>query len=211
AASRPAPAGRYQRLLDALEAELQRATTGKPFEEWDLQPFVKRYQEIAQQQLEQVPRLFARQRLRILQDRIELQEALRRIRRQREQLEDQRRVLLQQRSALRASMAAAFEPFDAQGELRKSWAFDAPGLPKRYRLVDPARDRTVAYVEFTDGSGLEPTAYLGRYVGIRAARKTLEGLIPILVPAEIVVLEPPTQAETPTVATAPATRPGGGD
>jgi len=193
--SKPAE-GKYQKLLDKLEAELEQETTGKPFTQWDLKPLLPRYEQIAKQDDEQVAKLFAQQRLKIIGDRIEIQQALKRIREGGEKLQDQRRLILQQRLAMRAKMVQLEEPFDAEGEIRKSWVFTA-----RYRLVNPQDDRTVAYLE-PDPTWPDPGNFLGRYVGVRAARKYLEGQLWILVPSQITLLERPTRpAETEEVRT----------
>jgi len=188
--SKPAE-GKYQKLLDKLEAELEQETAGRPLTQWNLKPLLPRYEQIAKQDDEQVAKLFAQQRLKIIGDRIEIQQALKRIREGGEKLQDQRRRILQQRLAMRAKMVQLEEPFEAEGEIRKSWVFTA-----RYRLVNPRDDRTVAYLE-PGQAWPDPGNFLGRYVGIRAASKYLEGQLWILVPSEITLLERPTKpAET---------------
>lgn len=188
--SKPAE-GKYQKLLDKLEAELEQETTGRPLTQWNLKPLLPRYEQIAKQDDEQVAKLFAQQRLKIIGDRIEIQQALKRIREGGEKLQDQRRRILQQRLAMRAKVIQLEEPFEAEGEIRKSWVFKA-----RYRLVNPQDDRTVAYLE-PGQDWPDPGNFLGRYVGIRAASKYLEGRLWILVPSEITLLERPTKpAET---------------
>jgi hypothetical protein len=202
AATRPVE-GRYRAMLDALEADLARATDDIPFAQWDLQPFLPRYEQITQQDDELIPKLFAQERLKILRDRIDVQESLRRLHQGGESLQEQRRVLVQQRSALRAMMAETFEPFDAEGEIRKSWVFDS-----RWRLVDPRTDRTVAYLE-AEPDAPDLLQLLGRYVGVRAKRKSLEGRLWVLVPAEITLLEPPGAQTQPAPPQPPASRPVG--
>ncbi|HUW84001.1 MAG TPA: SH3 domain-containing protein [Phycisphaerae bacterium] len=181
---------RYQTLLDKVEADLKQETADKPLRQWKLDPFLPRYQQIADQDEEEVPKLFARERLKILRDRIEVQQSLKRVQQQQEQLTDEQRVTLQQRTALQKTMRSVIEPFDAEGEIRKSWVF-----ANRCRLVDPATDQTVAYVEAA-GDGPDPTKMLGRYVGIRAGRKYSENALWVLVPSEVVVLQRPVAAPT---------------
>jgi uncharacterized protein YgiM (DUF1202 family) len=176
---------RYQTLLDKVEADLKQETADKPLRQWKLEPFLPRYQQIADQDEEEVPKLFARERLRILKDRIEVQQSLKRIQQQQEQLTDEQRVTLQQRTALQKTMRNVIEPFDAEGEIRKSWVF-----ANRFRLVDPASDKTIAYLE-RDEDGPDPARMLGRYVGVRAQRKYSENALWVFVPRQLVVLQRP--------------------
>lgn len=95
---------------------------------------------------------------------------------------------------------------EARGELRPSQVFDAQSsaIPRRYRLVDPATDRTVAYVEAGD-TGIDMNKYLGRYVAVRASSRRLTAgtvqPISVLPPEEVVIVEPgkfsPTLIELP--------------
>ena len=93
---------------------------------------------------------------------------------------------------MRVKMAVLTKPFDAEGEIRPSWAFT-----DRYRLVDPATDQTIAYLK-TSRVGPPVKEYLGRYVGVHAARKRLEKQIFVIEPAELTVIGSPAPTPPPT-------------
>ena len=59
---------------------------------------------------------------------------------------------------------------EGRGGLVKGYARSSPTGPRRLRIVDPGAGspRTLAYVEIPPGSNIDPEAYLGRIVGVRA-------------------------------------------
>ncbi|BAM05014.1 SH3 domain-containing protein [Phycisphaera mikurensis] len=65
------------------------------------------------------------------------------------------------------------EPYAALGILRTSSVFAGEeggvALPKMYRVVDPASERTIAYLRLA--RGLDATPLLGRVVGVRGNRE----------------------------------------
>jgi hypothetical protein len=116
-----------------------------------------------------------------------------------------------ERQALLARIAEArgYRDIVARGEIKVSQVYDGSGARvKRWRLVDPAKSKTVAYIEVAKDSPIDPVQYYGKYVGIRAAgRKVMRGTIPplpIYTVQEIVVLDPQSQPDTPKPAAAPA-------
>jgi hypothetical protein len=77
--------------------------------------------------------------------------------------------------------------------MRRSWLGDIPNQPVRYRLVDPFKERTVAYLLFEEDSPLEPQKYLGQFVGVYGQRVTdhPEWLVDVFEAEELVELPPP--------------------
>lgn len=83
-------------------------------------------------------------------------------------------------------------PYAAVGVLRTSSVFagEAAGvaLPKMFRVVDPATERTVAYLR--PAAGIDPVPLLGRLVGVRGAREIDATLnTPLVVAQEVVGLD----------------------
>lgn len=60
--------------------------------------------------------------------------------------------------------------FDAEGLLRATFAVPASEHGLRYKLIDPFTYKVRAYVEIPFGTGINATAAVGRYVGIRGER-----------------------------------------
>ena len=80
--------------------------------------------------------------------------------------------------------------FDLQGELRKSYAF-APEK-RRFRLVDPKRLTTIAYVELPRNVIDNADSFLGRLVGVRVSGQQFStaARIPIAVASSLTDLTP---------------------
>ncbi|MEP0848202.1 MAG: hypothetical protein HRF50_15435 [Phycisphaerae bacterium] len=60
--------------------------------------------------------------------------------------------------------------FDAEGLLRATFALPASEHGLRYKLIDPFTYKVRAYAEVPFGTGINATAAVGRYVGIRGER-----------------------------------------
>jgi len=195
---KPKPSNKYAKLLEAIEQDLE-IEFRKPLGARRLDVFIGRLEPIAKQQEEEIPRLRAQEWIRQLKLRMAIAEEVRRIEAERERVN----AVIQRGETERAALQAMARgqqkrPFDAQGEFRKSYAF--PASERMYRLVDPnmSPPRTVAYVQIPEDSAIDPQAYLGRIVGVRAASKRpLRDVVNptyVIVPEEIVVLpqqEPP--------------------
>ena len=84
------------------------------------------------------------------------------------------------------------EPYAAVGVLRTSSVFAGEeagvALPKMYRVVDPATERTIAYLR--PAAGIDPVPLLGRLVGVRGSREIDATLnTPLVVAQEVVGLD----------------------
>jgi hypothetical protein len=112
----------------------------------------------------------------------------------------------------------------ARGEIRVSGLYTGDGgKAKRWRMVDPKSDRTIAYIELPAGSAIDPVQYYGKFVGVRAVSyELLHGTVPplpVYVINDIQVLDPnaPQKAgvisreeiasPNPPLAAPPATQP----
>lgn len=167
----PAGTGRYAAMLAALESDLE-AEMRKPPAARSLAEIRMRYESIASQEEEYVPGAIAKIRMRQLSDRIRLQAARAQMGTEREALDDFREQFRRDRMELARikADAAAVERFDLEGELRISYAF-APEK-RRFRLVDPRRNMTVAYVDIPRDVNSNTQELIGRYVGIQASRSS---------------------------------------
>ncbi len=163
--------GRTAAMLAVIEIDLE-AEMRKPLVEQSLAKIRPRYETIATQDEEYVPGAIAKIRMRQLSDRLRLQAARARMGTEREALDDFREQFRRDRMELARIKAdvAAMERFDLEGELRISYAF-APEQ-RRFRLVDPRRNMTVAYVDIPREVHSNTRALIGRYVGIKASRRS---------------------------------------
>ncbi len=190
-AQKPAPAsGRYQATLTVLEGELV-TFMAQPFDERDPIELIKRYQEVASQDAEIVPQAVARIRIRQLQDRSELRESRLALKSQRAELETYRANMESERmKIMRRRTEEALVKYDLEGELRRSLAF-APEN-RRFRLVDPATQSTIAYVDIPRSVEHNVDHLIGRMVGVRAAGQSFSpsARVPVAVAGSIVDLTP---------------------
>lgn len=178
-----------ERLDVLVQAEMQKPGSQRKYE-----PFVPKYQAIADGSTDLVVTGYVARRVDQMRYLIDLTATLKRIERLNQDNESRRRLLLSERSAIPTVRPSVPGGFAAKGELRISALYDeAIGL-RRYRLVDPtARPvRTVGYVELPADTEIHVEDFLGRFVGVRAASTYLQegGVdpIPIHVAAELVVL-----------------------
>ncbi len=192
-AAQPSTPQRQQ--LDDLDDET-RAELSKPLLERELGPVIERYQEIAGQEEDVLARRYARRRVNQIAQMVKMIEAVRRVRKLDEEAETVRREYLEKRLHMPSVVPPEPGGVDAQGELRASALYPPGSHPRRYRLVDTTGEveRTIGYVEIPRDSGIEPEAYLGRYVGVRAAKTRLQvggvNPVPIYIASELVLLQP---------------------
>ncbi|MFQ5414469.1 MAG: SH3 domain-containing protein [Phycisphaerae bacterium] len=185
----------YLEELHAIDADT-RAELGKPVDQRDLAPLIGRYRAVAERRADVAATRYARARVDELEHMAAQLEAVGRIRDISERMVAKRREFLAARAKMGQVLhaAAPVVGFDAQGELRVSAMYPGGAFPRRYRLVDPSvpHGRIIAYVEFPPDSTLRAEDYLGRYVGLRAARTRLQSggvnPVPIYIASELVVL-----------------------
>lgn len=187
-----------RRQIEQLDADLK-AELAKPLLRRDLARIVEGFKPLANQDVDDFARLYARTRIEQVEDLIEAIEAVARVRKLGEQVKADRQAALTARAAIRPALRPIGQGFVAEGELRLSAVYSSPVGPRRYRLVDPGSDpvRTLAYVEIPPGSGINVEEYLGRIVGVRAREIRLQtgdvDPIAIYVASDLVVLEKPDE------------------
>jgi len=159
--------GRYRALLAMLESELSALKT-PPIDVEVARTLRERYTEIAEQDEERVPAEIAKIRMQQIDDLINLQATRREISRSVAELDVFRQELEAERMRIsRRRTEAALQKFDLEGELRQSYAF-APEN-RRYRLVDPDRGATIAYIDIPPSLDIRVQELIGRRVGVHTA------------------------------------------
>ena len=189
--------GSYAGELTEIDALIAREME-KPLAQQNLAPFIRRLRPVADQDEEEVAKRYAEERIRQLQRQIETITALQEIATMRKKADEEHALAAKVRDSIKPPPDVIVDGrVEARGELRPSTIFTgaSKAFPKRFRLVDPATDNTVAYVEATPRSSVEVLEeHLGRCVVVRAReRKLTAGTVqpvPVLPVDEIQVLPP---------------------
>lgn len=196
--------------INAIEAEIASENT-KPLAMRDYSGAIEKLRSLAEQSSDEVGQLYATARLEQLETQMDLIASVSQLETMRIEATARSSGYSKERQALLARIAEArgYQDIVARGEIKVSQVYDGSGSrQKRWRLVDPANGKTVAYIEVAKDSPIDPVQYYGKYVGIRAAgRKVMQGTIPplpIYTVQEIVVLDPGSQSEPPKPAAARA-------
>jgi uncharacterized protein YgiM (DUF1202 family) len=183
---------------DLIEIDkLSRVELGKPIEQRQLKPLIKRYQVIAEQEEDSLARQYASARVRQLSYMTDLLDSVIKIRSIDGEAQLNRRAFLEGRAKIRETLPPIPQGMDVKGELRISSLYPPGTVPRRYRLVDTtgASERTLGYVEIPSDAGIDATSHVGQYVGVRASAKRLQtggvNPVPIYIAAEIINLQPP--------------------
>ncbi|MEK7757383.1 MAG: SH3 domain-containing protein, partial [Planctomycetota bacterium] len=190
----------WRRQLEEIDVAA-RAELAKPMLDRNFNPFVARYQPIADQTEDDFAHQYAVARIDQVKNMGDFTSAVERVRKLDDVAETKQREFLAARG-----MIPEFVPtrsptgIEIQGELRVSALYPAGSSVQRYRLIDPTSesDRTIGYVEITPDSGLNVEGFLGRYVGVRASAQRVQtggvNPVPIYIARELVLLEPPQTA-----------------
>ncbi len=187
---------RIEKQLGQIEAALQKEFEKEIFQR-DLQSMIDRFGPIARQDEDPVAKHHAQYRIRQLARTIGHIESLKKIGALSARVREDRNRFLQERSKIRPQPLRLTREFAVRGKFVTSAAYSSLVGPQRYRIVDPDSEgmipKTIAYVEIDPQSNIDPEAFLGRYVGVRARSKhLLEGSVdPMVVytAAEIAILE----------------------
>jgi|GEM_PF-732932 len=193
--------GKYQVMIDAIQAEIA-AESSRPLTERNFEPLLLKLEAVADQTEDEVAQLYAQTRMKQLRDHMEVIAAVREMRDLRENAVSKADEAARRRELIRARSIPPMDTIAVRGEIRVSGIYDGSGSrPKRWRVVDTADNRTLAYIEVSEGSPIDPVQYYGKYVGIRASeRRLLRGTIPpapIYTVEEIQVLDPAAPSATP--------------
>ncbi len=199
--------GRYQALLTAAESDLN-AMMLLPLADRDIDTVISRYQEIAAQTEERVPAEYAAIRISQLKAMSDVRKIRAEASMEAGELDDfKARMTSERMKIMRTRAEKVTEKFDFVGQLLKSHAF-APEK-RRYRLVDPKRQTTIAYIDIPRDVTENVEFMIGRTVGIRVAgrRYSQAARIPIAVAASLTDLTPPADSGAPLGADTPGGAP----
>ena len=154
-AARPASAP-----LKEAEQRLQEIQ-GMALEDQPLVDLFNTYQRLATEpNLESEDRQIITVRIAELRHRIEVADALRQIAAARENI---RTDLIQE--VLNDERLTSPPPqYDARGRLQASGVYNGNTLPQLFRVVEPASNRIITYIRLQ--SEVDPSAYVGKYVGV---------------------------------------------
>ncbi len=185
-----------QKRIEAIESVLDKEFK-KERSERDIPMLIRRFTPIAEQNDDIVAKHYAGYRIQQLERVMQHAEAVKKLQVLDDQWTQSRHQFLQQRTSLRRARPELTREFDVRGKFIISAAYSNPVGPRRYRLIDPDSTgmipRTIAYVEIDPQSEIDPQAFLGRYVGVRArSRHLLESTVDRMLvykAAEIVILE----------------------
>ena len=199
AAVGPDVSGPWGQRLVLVETAIE-AEGRKPLREQQWTEVVARMRPIAAQREEPMIAQLAAAWIATLERRIEEQAAVRdaedvleRAARDRAQHEREMERIQKARQATTRSAYAA------RGELLRSYALGPTDGTRWYKLRDPLTQRIEAYVEVAAGAKVNAEELLGRYVGVRGARRSEPALGADVVKAEeIVVLERERPATQPS-------------
>ena len=204
----PASSGKYQMEITAIEAEIA-AETVKPYDQRRYEPIIKKLQPLADQSEDVTAQTYGKYRIKHVQRMIELVAAVRDMRDLKEKALTEADQIAKGREGITAKAATPPDEIVVRGEIRVSGLYDgSANRPKRWRVVDPKTERTLAYIEVPAGSPIDPVQYYGKYVGIRASersflRNTLPP-VPIFVVQEISVQDPSAPVAKPAAKPAAA-------
>ncbi|MHC4444583.1 MAG: SH3 domain-containing protein [Planctomycetota bacterium] len=171
----------YQSLIDTIEKKIS-AEAVKPPSNRVLEPIIKQLQPIAEQKDDDLARLYAQARLKQLQEHLELVTALRVMRELTNNAVTGADAKARKRALIKAKKAVPPDRVVVRGMIKPSGIYDGKGnRPLRWRVVDPSNQKTLAYIELSEASKINPVDYYGKRVGIRAsARRINPSTIPPL-------------------------------
>lgn len=185
-----------QQEFDVLETELN-AELAKPLAERNWEPLKAKYQALANQTDDDAIAAAAKIRVENLtrmSKQTELLEAIERA----DRLFNSEIEIMKRPLPTPTAQEAKERGWDAQGTLKASFVFTGLNTPKLYRLVNPATDTAVAYVQTTPQLADRLEGLLDQYVGVRAAQMNFrpEWNVNLIVPSDVAALEAPVGATT---------------
>jgi len=191
-----------QALMNAIETEIAAEST-KPLKDRVLEPIIAKLQPLADQTEDEISQLYAKTRIKQLQDHIEMITALREMSELRENAFSFADEKTRERAMIKVKETKPMDDIVVRGEIRVSGIYK-----NRWRVVDPQKEKTLAYIELPKDSPINPVDYYGKYIGIRAiSRRVTRGTVqpmPIYTVQEIVIQDRPKQQQTKTAIGSPA-------
>jgi len=178
----PALTQAYRDRIRALEAEIADELR-KPPADQNIEPIVGKLNELLNQKEDITAQVYAKARIRDMEDQMALAAAVVEMKQLREETELKADEIARRRAEQRARESEfKIDEIAARGEIRVSGLYDGSGgRAKRWRLVDPKTSRTIAYFELAPGCNVDPVQYYGKYVGVKATSyQLLHGTVPPL-------------------------------
>ncbi len=157
--------GKYSERIEQLDKLYKKELT-KPLMERQFGRIVEGFKKIANQKEIPLAAAYARQRLEIIDYQIQAQKGYQELREIQKQFEEQSKKMEVQQAQTELEQMRSPKLYKAAGILEKSYVFTGPLMPKRYRLIDPNKNSTIAYVELADEAKTNVDDYLGKYVGV---------------------------------------------
>lgn len=193
---------RLQSRIEHIEKILAQEFEKDAYER-DLQGVVDRFAPLADQNDDVAVKQYAAYRINQLRQTMSRIESQKKAEELTMRLREQRIQFLEERSKIRPGPIHLARKFAVRGKFVTSAAYSSPVGLQRFRIIEPetrgAIPHTLAYIELDPQSNIDPQAFVGRYVGVRArGQKLLEGSVdPMIVytAAEIVILEEVPQDE----------------
>jgi hypothetical protein len=192
--------------LARIEADLKQTMEQSPSMR-DLASLIERYQQFAGQAGESAFAKYAIARVEQLKNLDAIRKAKNRFAADADEIDAYRsRMGAERMKIMRARAEAALIKYDLEGELRRSYAF-APEK-RRYRLVDPQQQATIAYIDVPVDVHADVEHMIGRFVGIRVSgrRYSQAARIPIAVAASITDLTLRNSSQAPESGKSPEDR-----
>ncbi len=157
--------GIYGKQIEKLDALYKKELT-KPLLERDFSRIAEGFKKIANQKTVPIAAAYARQRLELINYQIQAQKGYKELEEIQKEFEEQSKKIAVQQAQTELEKMSPPKLYKAAGVLKKSYVFEGPLMPKRYRLVNPVNNSTIAYVELAKGAKINVNNYLGKYVGV---------------------------------------------
>ncbi len=157
--------GKYTRQMKKLN-KLYAKEMKKPLMERNFGRIIEGYKSIARQKDSKLASLYAGRQLEIIDYQLRAQKGYDQLREIQKKFTQESRTIREKSAESALKEMKAPKLYQAAGILRVSNIFTGPLMPKRYRLIDPKRNKTIDYVELGGGGRINIAKYLGKYVGV---------------------------------------------
>jgi len=162
--------GKYGKQIAELD-KLYKAELAKPLMERQFGRIIEGFKTIAKQKQIPIAAAYALQRLELIDYQLQAQKGYHQLQQIQKQFEEQSRKIEEQKAQTELEKMKPPRLYKSAGILRRSNIFTGPLMPKRYRLVEPDREHTIAYVELAKNAKINIADFMGRYVGVYGSVK----------------------------------------
>ncbi len=157
--------GKYGKQIEKLD-KLYKAELSKPLMARQFGRIIEGFKEIAKQKQVPIAAAYARQRLELIDYQFQAQKGYAELQQIQKQFEEQNRKIQEQQAQTELEKIKPPKLYQAAGVLKPSNIFTGGLMPKRYRLVEPNKQHTIAYVELTKNANINVSDFIGKYVGV---------------------------------------------